>query len=63
MFGNFLSGFHFHLNEFKVYHSKLGISKANFSTTRLDLENIILSNIIILCVFIAFLGISKFNHG
>ena len=42
----------------------LGISKSNFSTTRLELENIILSNIIILCVFvIAFLGISTFNHG
>ena len=27
----------------------LGISKSNFSTTRLELENIILSNIIILC--------------
>ena len=47
----------------KVCHSMLGISKSNFSTTRLELENIILSNIIILCVFIAFLGFSKFNHG
>ena len=42
----------------------LGISKSNFSTTRFELENIISSNIIILCVFvIAFLGISRFNHG
>ena len=48
----------------KVCHFMLGISKSNFSTTRMELENIILSNIIILCVFvIAFLGISRFNHG
>ena len=48
----------------KVCHSMLGISKSHFSTTRLELENIILSNIIILCVFIiAFLWISRFNHG
>ena len=48
----------------KVCHFKLGISKSTFSTTRLELGNIILPNIIILCVFvIAFLGISRFNHG
>ena len=48
----------------KVCHSILGISKSNFPSTRLELEDIILSNIIILCVFIiAFLGISRFNHG
>ena len=47
----------------KVCHFMLGISKCNFSTTRLELEYIILSNIIILCVFvIAFLGISRSNH-
>ena len=32
-----------------VCHSMLGISKSTFSTTRLELENIILPNIIILC--------------
>ena len=48
----------------KVCHSMFGISKSNFSTTRLELENIILPNIIILCVFIiAFFGIARFNHG
>ena len=42
----------------------MGISKSNVSTTMLELKNIILSNIIILCAFIiAFLGISRFNHG
>ena len=60
MFDNFLSGFHFHLNEFKLCHSMLGISKSNISTTS-GLENMLLSNIIILCVFIVFLGISRLN--
>ena len=63
MFCNFLFGFHFYLNEFNVSHSMLGISKSNFSTTRLELENIILSNIIILYVFHYILGISRFKHG
>ena len=35
----------------KVCRSMLGISKSNFSTTSLELENINWSNIIILCVF------------
>ena len=48
----------------KVCHFMLGIFSSNVSKTRLELENIILSHIIILCVFvIAFLGISRFNHG
>ena len=46
----------------KVCHSTMGISKSK--TTRLELGNIILSSIIILCVFvISLLGISRFNHG
>ena len=47
----------------KVCHFMLGISKSNFSTTKLELENIILSNIIVLCVFvIAFFRDFKVQH-
>ena len=54
----------------KVCHSMLGLSKSHFSTTRLELENIILSNIIILCfhhcIFRDFkqkLSLNFSNHG
>ena len=47
------------LNKFKISYSMLCV----FSTTTLELENIILSNIIILCVFIAFLGIQGRGVG